>query len=96
MRKHLGLLCLVLINASLSAQERPYVLMEDVRIPMRDGTTLAGFISHPTNVQKAPVLLQLNSYPRPNDVQSTQHIKDHRSAIHLPGKQVKQVTSQKH
>jgi putative CocE/NonD family hydrolase len=74
MLKQLGLICLLTINISLSAQERPYVLLEDVRIPMRDGTTLAGYISHPVKLEKAPVLLQLNSYPRPNDIQATQHI----------------------
>jgi uncharacterized protein len=68
------LLCSTLLFGELSAQELPYVLLEDVRVPMRDGTYLAGYISYPRNATSSPVLLRLNCYARPNDVKNTERI----------------------
>jgi uncharacterized protein len=70
----MGLLCFLFGFGQLYAQGPPYVLMEDVRVPMRDGTHLAGYITYPRDVKSSPVLLRLNCYPRPNDVKSTERI----------------------
>lgn len=73
MLKLIMLICLLVFTSEVSAQELPFVLLEDVRIPMRDGTTIAGYISYPRNAT-SPVLLRFSSYPRPNDIKATEQI----------------------
>jgi uncharacterized protein len=73
--KNIGsLLFLSLFLRTTAAQDLPYVLLEDVRVTMRDGTELAGYLSYPKNAQPSPVLFRFSSYPRPDDINSTKFI----------------------
>jgi putative CocE/NonD family hydrolase len=65
-----AILFFALISRMVTAQELPYELVTDVRVPMRDGVKLAGLYSYPRNSAPVPVLFRFNSYPRASDAET--------------------------
>jgi putative CocE/NonD family hydrolase len=65
-----AVLFFALISGMVTAQELPYELVTDVRVPMRDGVKLAGLYSYPRNSAPVPVLFRFNSYPRVSDAET--------------------------
>jgi uncharacterized protein len=67
-KRSLLLLFLSALFFTVSAQQRPYKVIQDVRIRLTDGVELAGHLSYPASGERVPVLFRFNCYARPTDL----------------------------
>ncbi|MBT1687359.1 CocE/NonD family hydrolase [Dawidia soli] len=73
LRRYSFLFFLLSFTGVASGQQRPYQVIENVRIKLGDGTQLAGHVSIPTS-ERVPVVLMFNCYARPEDVKTNTSI----------------------